>query len=113
MKNIIYIFEIYCTPFLYSITIFNIHRKSVNWNIKDSQNLLCTGIIVMTHMTNVGEQDILRGIERRREDNNAQKMVRKNVMMPPTDAEMMNRIRKKYSTCAIKIINHAASLNSK
>jgi hypothetical protein len=42
-------------------------------------------------LTNAGEQDILRDIERHREDTNVQKMVRRYVMMPPTDVDMVGK----------------------
>jgi len=42
-------------------------------------------------LRNAGEQDILRDIERHREDTNAQKMVRRYVMMPPTDVDMVGK----------------------
>jgi hypothetical protein len=43
-------------------------------------------------LTNAGVQDIMRDIERHRENINAPKMVRKNVIMPPTDVDMVGKI---------------------
>jgi len=42
-------------------------------------------------LTNAGERDVLRDIERHRRDIKAQKMVRKNVMLPPTDVDMVEK----------------------
>ena len=42
-------------------------------------------------LKNAGERDIARGIERHREDIKAQKMVRKNVILPPTDVGMVEK----------------------
>jgi ferritin-like metal-binding protein YciE len=42
-------------------------------------------------LTNADEQDIVRVIERHREDTKAQKMVRRYVIMPQTDVDMVGK----------------------